>query len=66
MYISLRESRKNGFKQWSDSRQPTHGRVWDAGEGHGIVVPGSAVTNPGMTVPARPLHLSLLTAEKSL
>jgi hypothetical protein len=63
MYISLRESRKNGFKQWSDSHRPKYGRVRDAEAGRGIVVPGSAVTRPGMTVGAHPL---VLTAEKTL
>jgi hypothetical protein len=63
MYISLRESRKNGFKQWSDSHRPKYGRVWDAGEGRGVVVTGFALTDPGTAVPAHP---SLLTAEKSL
>lgn len=63
MYISLSESRENGFKQWSDSRRPTYARVSDAEDGRGIVVPGSAVTGRGTIVSAHP---SLLTAAKSL
>jgi hypothetical protein len=61
VYISLRESRRNGYKQWSDSHQPTIVRLWDAEEGVGIVAPGSAIASPDMTV-----ALSLLAAEESL
>ena len=63
MYISLRESRKNGFKHWSDSQQPKCDRVWDAEEYCGAVVAGSAFAGPGLAVPA---SSSLFAAEKSL
>jgi len=63
MYISLRESRKNGFKQWSDSHGSKYGRGCDAEEGPGIAAPGSAFASPGMTVPSHP---SLLAAESGL
>ena len=63
MYISLRESNKNGFKRWSDSRQPANGHGSDTKEGCAIAVPGSALTSPPVCVAAHPL---LLTAEKSL
>lgn len=61
MYISLGETRRNGFKQWSDSHRPTYIRLWDAKEGAGVVAPGSAIASPDMTV-----ALSLSAAEKSL
>ena len=63
MYISLRESRKNGFMQWSDLQRPTCGRAEDVEESRGIAVSSSALSGPGMTVPVLP---SLLSEEKSL
>ena len=63
MYISLGESRKNGFMQWSDLQRPTCGGAEDVEESRGIVAPTSALTGPCTILPAHP---SLLTAEKSL
>lgn len=59
MYISLRESRANGFKQWSDSHQ-------NAEEGRSSAVPDPAIARPSMTIPARSAHPSLLIAETTL
>jgi hypothetical protein len=59
MYISLRVSRENGFKQWSDSLRK-YSRGSDAEEGDRIVISDPPLTASVMTAP------SPLAAEKSL
>jgi len=40
MYISLRESRANGFKKWSDSQQQKYRNQGGSNEDGAVVTPG--------------------------
>lgn len=61
MYISLRESRANGFKRWSDSQQQKYTNQCDSNADDGIVMPGPDLALAGLTALSRPP-----TAERSL
>jgi hypothetical protein len=54
MYISLRESRANGFKKWSDSQQQKYSNQGRSYAGNAVVLPGPNLDAAVPTAPSRP------------
>ncbi len=54
MYISLRASRANGFKKWSDSQQQKYRNQGGSNEDSAVVTPGPDLDAVALTASHRP------------